>query len=75
MIDGTIIRKTTAAPANGGPHRLRDRLGSLIARLRLCHELQRERAQLLALNERELHDIGISRIDAVREARKPLWRA
>ena len=32
----------------------------------------RERAQLLALNERELHDIGITRVDAVNAARQPL---
>ena len=34
----------------------------------------RERRELLTLGERELHDIGISRVDAIREADKPLWR-
>ena len=33
-----------------------------------------ERRQLLALNDRDLQDIGISRVDALREAEKPLWR-
>ena len=33
-----------------------------------------ERAQLLALDERGLRDIGISRVDALREADRPLWR-
>jgi len=33
-----------------------------------------QRRQLLALTERELRDIGITRCDAVREASKPLWR-
>lgn len=37
-------------------------------------ELRRERAQLLALTERQRRDIGITRLDAVSEARKPLWR-
>lgn len=32
------------------------------------------RRQLLALNDRMLRDIGISRADAVREAGKPFWR-
>jgi len=35
---------------------------------------RRERAQLLTLSEREVHDIGITRCDALREAEKPLWR-
>lgn len=34
----------------------------------------RERAQLLAMGERERRDIGISRYDALREAGKPFWR-
>ncbi len=34
----------------------------------------RERAELLRLSERELRDIGISRVDAIREADRPLWR-
>lgn len=37
-------------------------------------ELRRERAQLLALTERQRRDIGITRLDALREARAPLWR-
>lgn len=37
------------------------------------HELRRQRRHLLELDERLLHDIGISRRDAVAEARKPLW--
>jgi uncharacterized protein YjiS (DUF1127 family) len=40
------------------------------------HRASEERAQLLTLSERELRDIGINRIDAIREAEKPLrrWR-
>jgi uncharacterized protein YjiS (DUF1127 family) len=36
-----------------------------------------ERAQLLSLDERELRDIGITRLDAIREADRPLsqWRS
>jgi uncharacterized protein YjiS (DUF1127 family) len=35
----------------------------------------RERAELLSLNERALRDLGLSRYDALREGRKPFWRA
>ena len=41
----------------------------------LWAELRRaaqERAQLLSLDERELRDIGITRVDALREADRPL---
>lgn len=45
-----------------------------MARFRHYHEVQRERAQLLAMSERERRDIGITRCDALREADKPFWR-
>jgi uncharacterized protein YjiS (DUF1127 family) len=35
----------------------------------------RERRELSELGERDLHDLGISRCDAQREAQKPFWRA
>jgi uncharacterized protein YjiS (DUF1127 family) len=34
----------------------------------------RQRRHLLALDDRELHDIGINRYDAVREGDKPFWQ-
>jgi uncharacterized protein YjiS (DUF1127 family) len=34
----------------------------------------RQRRQLLALNDLELRDIGISRYDAIKEGDKPFWR-
>jgi len=37
-------------------------------------QASRERAQLLALSERDLRDIGITRMDALRAANQPLWR-
>ena len=33
-----------------------------------------ERIQLLTMSDRDLRDIGMSRIDALREAQKTLWR-
>lgn len=39
------------------------------------HERARQRRELLALNDRDLHDIGLSRADAASEGDKPFWRA
>jgi uncharacterized protein YjiS (DUF1127 family) len=38
------------------------------------HELARQRRALLALDDRMLKDIGITRADAEREASRPFWR-
>ena len=73
MMQGTIIRPA-AAPARGWHRKVRSTLAALAARLRRYRQLQRERAQLLALTDRELRDAGITRVDAQREAHKPLWR-
>lgn len=34
----------------------------------------KERAELARMSERELQDIGLTRLDAVREYQKPFWR-
>ena len=54
---------------------------ALVAQLRHAVELvalwrrrARERKQLAALDDRLLHDLGISRADALRECWKPFWR-
>ncbi len=38
-----------------------------------CLDVARQRRELLALDERALKDIGISRIDALREANASFW--
>jgi uncharacterized protein YjiS (DUF1127 family) len=35
----------------------------------------RQRAELAQLSERDLHDIGITRVDVVFEISKPFWQA
>jgi uncharacterized protein YjiS (DUF1127 family) len=49
--------------------------GRSVALLREWRQRSRERAQLAALDERMLRDIGISRGDVLREINKPFWRA
>jgi len=65
---------TALARARGASDGWRARLQCLTARLWLYRQMRRERAQLLALSDRELRDIGLSRYDALHEARKPFWR-
>ncbi len=38
-----------------------------------CLNVARQRRQLLALDERKLKDVGISRTDAIREANRQFW--
>ena len=53
---------------------MRHIFGGFAAKLRLMVFNYRSRRQLLALDSRALKDIGISRADALAEARKPFWK-
>ncbi|HEX9463996.1 MAG TPA: DUF1127 domain-containing protein [Alphaproteobacteria bacterium] len=74
MPEDTDIMSTKAAiPRLGSPTaRFGERLQSWIRSVREYRQQRRERDQLLALSDRELRDIGLSRVDAIREATKPL---
>lgn len=48
-------------------------LNSAASMLRRWLELSRQRRVLAQLDERMLRDIGIDRLDAVRESRRPFW--
>jgi uncharacterized protein YjiS (DUF1127 family) len=48
-------------------------LAPAVETLRLRLARQRTRRLLARLDDRQLRDIGISRIDAMREAVKPFW--
>ena len=50
------------------------RLAQALACMWLWHQRVRQRAQLANLDDRLLHDIGVSRDDAERECTKPFWR-
>ena len=43
--------------------------------LRLWRQRWHQRHELAQWTERELHDVGLSWSDVVREAEKPFWRA
>lgn len=47
----------------------------VVAAVAAMHRAAIERRELLALDERELRDIGITRTDAIRVAERPLWRS
>jgi len=70
---GRSARRSTSF--SGGP--LRRLLHIVIAGVDLVLMWQaraQQRHQLASLNDRVLKDIGISRVDAHREADKPFWR-
>jgi len=50
------------------------RLRRLSAAVGAYRQRRPERAELLGLDGRTLRDLGITRVDALREARKPFWR-
>jgi uncharacterized protein YjiS (DUF1127 family) len=69
--------RATVAGREGLPSRLGRRLQRLAAlgcaRLLEWHELAQERRALLALDDRMLKDIGVTRAEAEREASRPFW--
>jgi uncharacterized protein YjiS (DUF1127 family) len=52
--------------------RVMNRITAVVAEWQVRAEARRELARL---DERTLHDIGLNRMDAEFEARKPFWRA
>ena len=63
----------------GHPRSLRDRLAASIRQaVRIWHvwrERSRSRAELIALSDEMLRDIGVSRSHANFQGSKPFWRA
>jgi uncharacterized protein YjiS (DUF1127 family) len=65
----SITRRQRAAP-----RRRTGAVGSVLTRLRQWRRRARERAELAALDDRMLADLGISRADAQFLSNKPFWR-
>ncbi len=68
MIMSTLTAATYASPAGSTPART-----SLVSRVAKALAIRRERRALLALDDRMLSDVGLSRTDAYREAHRPLF--
>ena len=71
-ISKTKPRLSVAALAGTGLARL---LAAAFALIGTWHDRARQRRELARLDQRLLRDIGVSRYDALAEARKPFWRA
>jgi uncharacterized protein YjiS (DUF1127 family) len=71
IVDGSWNRIVTVQFA---PKRSR-RFGWIAALADAWIERYRQRRALLELSDHMLKDIGISRVEAWREGRKPFWRA
>ena len=52
----------------------RHKLHRVWRKLKCWRERTRQRQVLAGLSDRELKDIAVSRVDALREAEKPFWR-
>jgi uncharacterized protein YjiS (DUF1127 family) len=50
-------------------------LTQIVETLHVWQERRHQRAELAQWNERDLHDVGLSRGDIVFETEKPFWRA
>lgn len=68
-VDRSVLAHADIAAALHGAVR------KALATLRTWHWRARTRRQLLTLGDRMLADIGVSRVDASREAAKPFWQA
>ena len=55
-------------------HALSDASSHFVATLREWRRRNRERAELAALDDRMLKDIGLTRADAEFSSNKPFWR-
>ncbi len=66
-------RERHRSKLNFGP-RLGEALASLLEVFLIWQDRGVQRRALAQLDDRMLKDIGLSRVDAVREAGKPFWR-
>jgi len=61
-----------SAPRSAGP--VSTWVGRVAASAHRTLQRRRQRSALLELDDRRLNDIGLTRDQALKEARKPLWR-
>lgn len=75
-VAGAALHPTLTGPsaAAGLPERLWRAASRALDVMLSWQDRSRQRRALRHLSHRELRDIGISRIEAEHEARKPFWR-
>ncbi len=69
-----LLGKATGFLESVAGHRVPSRLSAALAWLYQAYALYRQRRALLSLSDAMLKDLGLSRVDALREASKPCWR-
>ncbi len=69
----TLVASTLNSQVKRGLPQIAE-LDSVIQRVVLYYLRARQRCSLLKLDDRMLKDIGISKVDAIIEARKPFWK-
>jgi uncharacterized protein YjiS (DUF1127 family) len=65
--------RSVGRPRHGSPGRALRALSGVVAEVLRWREVRKQRRALLALSDHLLKDIGISRVDAIREANRPFW--
>lgn len=77
MISARVeARSARASCSSSAPDRTRPsrKARAALDLLRLWLRRGEERRELAGMSEQEWRDIGLTRIDAMREIRKPFWR-
>ena len=73
MATATYSHVSAGRTVSGGVRGLWQRLVYFAAYFLACLDVARQRRQLRALDQRALKDIGLSRADTCREARRGFW--
>lgn len=69
------LAQSTCQPLQTRVRARRHTFANFVALYREWQRRARGRAELAALGDRQLRDIGLTRCDAAREIGKPFWRA
>lgn len=60
-------------PVRAGARTVGQRLRSAVAQVNRWRQLSQGRAELARLSNEQLRDIGLNRLDVLREASRPFW--
>jgi|RhiMetdeSRZDD1v2_1073273.scaffolds.fasta_scaffold01200_7 uncharacterized protein YjiS (DUF1127 family) len=71
----TLSQSTFATPSSGTQAAITSRIKECITFLSRVIARQRQRRELLRLDDYFLRDIGVSRADAIAEGRKSFWKS